>query len=576
MIPSPFIPIANHLWQSTLFAVAVALLTLVLKENRAHLRYSLWLLASVKFLLPFSLLVAAGGVLARHTPVVVAPSAAASGTELSALVEPLVATVPQLATPHVQRSYANAIVAVVGIVWVLVFARLVCRLIFKWREMSASVRRASPLDLPIGMPVKRSPAFGEPGVFGIFRPVLLLPGKVVNCLTAREMESILAHELCHVRRRDNLAALIHMTVEAAFWFHPLVWWIGARLMEERERACDEEVLRTGGEPQAYAEGILKICELHLASPLACVAGVTGGDLKKRIEAIMRDQAASRLNYAKKAVLAVAAIAALAVPVLSGVLDPPESRAQSQEKLVFEVASVKRADPSVQGGGAIALAPGLLPGGGIRSRVPIFNLICWAYHIDGSQLSGGPSWIRSDRYAIEAKPEKFEGPEDPTTPIPEHQANRTRERVKALLADRFQLAIRTETKEAQVYVLSVAKGGHKLTSLPERRGGVSRGAGVIESPGSPISFLANILRIDMGRPVLDETGLDGFFKYKLEYRPENMQEKAALASIGEPVTDDDPRPSIFMAIKNQLGLELQSRKGPVTTVVIERIERPTEN
>jgi len=117
-----------------------------------------------------------------------------------------------------------------------------------------------------------------------------------------------AHELCYVRRRDNLATVIHMAVEVVFWFHPLVWWLGARLIGERERACDEEVLRNGGEPRAYTEGILKICELYLASPLACVAGVTGGDLKRRIEAIMSNRAAHRLNYAKKAILADAAIA----------------------------------------------------------------------------------------------------------------------------------------------------------------------------------------------------------------------------------------------------------------------------
>ena len=69
----------------------------------------------------------------------------------------------------------------------------------------------------------------------------------------------MAHEVCHVRRRDNLTAALHMLVEAAFWFHPLVWWLGARLVAERERACDEAVLRLGRRPEAYAEGILKVC-----------------------------------------------------------------------------------------------------------------------------------------------------------------------------------------------------------------------------------------------------------------------------------------------------------------------------
>jgi uncharacterized protein (TIGR03435 family) len=80
---------------------------------------------------------------------------------------------------------------------------------------------------------------------------------------------------------------------------------------------------------------------------------------------------------------------------------------------------------------------------------------------------------------------------------------------------------------------------------------------------------------LGRPVLDETGLEGRFKYKLEFRPDDAV-KRALALAGQPVPDDDPRPSIFTAIKSQLGLELQTRKAPLASLVIERVDRPTEN
>src|SRR6266700_2472213 len=78
----------------------------------------------------------------------------------------------------------------------------------------------------------------------------------------------------HARVR-NLIAAVHMFVETVFWFHPLVWWIGKRMVEEREHACDEEVLRLGSEPRAYAEGILSICKLYVESPLMCVSGVSG-------------------------------------------------------------------------------------------------------------------------------------------------------------------------------------------------------------------------------------------------------------------------------------------------------------
>ena len=138
---------------------------------------------------------------------------------------------------------------------------------------------------------------------------------------------MLAHELCHVRRRDNLTSAIHMIVEAVFWFHPLVWWIGARLVEERERACDEAVLSLGNEPHDYAEGILNVCKSYLESPLACVSGVTGSNLKKRIQAILTGDAPGSLNFVRKFALAVAGMAALAVPVVVGVISAAHIQAQ---------------------------------------------------------------------------------------------------------------------------------------------------------------------------------------------------------------------------------------------------------
>ena len=104
------------------------------------------------------------------------------------------------------------------------------------------MRASVPLDIPATVGVRASPGLLEPGVVGWVKPVLLVPEGIAERLTPRQLEAVLAHELCHVRRRDNLTSAIHMIVEAMFWFHPLVWWIGARLVEERERACDEGVL----------------------------------------------------------------------------------------------------------------------------------------------------------------------------------------------------------------------------------------------------------------------------------------------------------------------------------------------
>ena len=128
----------------------------------------------------------------------------------------------------------------------------------------------------------------EPGVFGILHPVLLWPEGISQHLDDAHLESIFAHELCHVQRRDNLTSAIHMLVAAIFWFHPLVWWLEKCLIDERERACDEAVLQLVKQPQIYAESILKVCEFCIESPLTCVSGITGADLKKRIVQIMTE------------------------------------------------------------------------------------------------------------------------------------------------------------------------------------------------------------------------------------------------------------------------------------------------
>ena len=571
MITTNLSSLANHLWQSTLFAGATWLLILLLQKNPAAVRYRLWLAASIKFLIPFSLLVDAGSHFVWRTSPAIAPPAFSRAVEQ--ISQPFALQTEAVPTVAAAPSW-NPGQVVLFSVWLCGFCISAAVWLRCWRRFRAALCIATPIDLNLPVLVMTSPGNLEPGVFGIRKPILLLPEGIRGHLPPEQLQSILAHELCHVRRRDNLTAAIHMMVESIFWFHPLVWWIGARLVEERERACDEEVVRQGADPNVYAEGILNVCKFYLQSPLTCASGVTGADLKKRIEAIAANRIAPRLTAARKLLLAAAGIAAIGAPVLIGLWRSPSGNAQSQEKLVFEVASIKRMDPYTSGGPR-PLSPGVTPAGGIRSQVPIFNLICWAYRIDAAQLSGGPAWIRSDRYAIEAKPEKFEGPDDPAVPISEQQTNRTRERVKALLADRFQMAVRTETKEAQVYVLSIAKGGHKLTPDPEGRGGVRFLGDAIESLGAPISFLAVSLTQMFGRPVLDETGLDGRFKYKVEFQPDDSV-KRALALAGEPVVDDDPRPSIFTAMKSQLGLELKTRKGTVAAVVIERIERPTEN
>ena len=223
--------------------------------------------------------------------------------------------------------------------------------------------------------------------------------------------AILTHELCHVRRRDNLFAAVHMAVEAIFWFHPLVWWVGSRLLEERELACDEEVLRTGCEPSDYVEGILKVCRLYTESPLPCVSGVTGADVKKRLRSILEGTIATELSGARKAALAITGLAAVATPILIGVMTAPVIRAQSPPANTprFEVASIKPCKDANNGPSSKS-SPGRL----VEDCHELLNLVGNAYttYADGhlnfnsepAPITGDPSWARSASYTINAKAE----------------------------------------------------------------------------------------------------------------------------------------------------------------------------
>ena len=145
----------------------------------------------------------------------------------------------------------------------------------------------------------------------------MLPDGIQARLNAQEMDAILAHELCHFRRRDNLTAAVHMLVESLFWFHPLVWWLGRRLMNERERACDEAVLAAGNDPRVFAEGILNVCRFTIQAPQACASALSGANLRMRIETILANRTTRRLGRGQKFGLSVIAALSLSLLVLAG-------------------------------------------------------------------------------------------------------------------------------------------------------------------------------------------------------------------------------------------------------------------
>jgi beta-lactamase regulating signal transducer with metallopeptidase domain len=307
----------DHIWQSTLFTGGIGLLTLLFRRNSAAVRFWLWFAASLKFLLPFAAVAVLGEYLSHVFPAALPQSILAIQPAAERLSAPA-----RLLGPSEGINLAPLLVCV----WLAGFALILGLRWLRWLRLRAVLADAQDLavlvPVRIKVRVKASASLLEPGLVGILQPTVLLPAGLMARLSGAERDSILAHELSHLRRRDNFTAAIHMAVEALFWFTPPVWLIGARLIAERERACDESVLASGHDPEVYARGILKVCKFCIRSPLACASGASGADLKHRVRLIMTAEAALSLTPAKRLLLAAAAMLALAPPIMAGFLDTP--------------------------------------------------------------------------------------------------------------------------------------------------------------------------------------------------------------------------------------------------------------
>jgi uncharacterized protein (TIGR03435 family) len=411
----------------------------------------------------------------------------------------------------------------------------------------------------------------------------------------------------------------------------------------------------GGEPQVYAESILKVCEFYLASPVICAAGVTGGELKKRIEGIMANRFTRKMNFGKKLLLAAAAVVAVACPFLFGVVNGraqtkmaahalprfevasvrPSATAMGQlaaeriasastsnvsqtlqssparapdqpppaappERRRFEVASVK---PSL--GMAAMTASGRDPHMIIdpvrvdMDPISLEWLIETAFKVQSYQVSG-PDWLATTTVAIVAK-------------IPD---GATREQLpemfQTLLEERFKLVARREPREQSVYALVVGKDGPKLKESAPDAGGafpderhplfvthtadglvtysmVNRRM-VLESDRITLAELASLLRPYVDVPVLDATGLKGYYQVALEVPGGPNYGRGARGgrgmnagrgdenAAGPPAEASDPSGgvSIFASVQ-KLGLALGRRTAPIEHIVVDHLEKiPTEN
>jgi uncharacterized protein (TIGR03435 family) len=231
-----------------------------------------------------------------------------------------------------------------------------------------------------------------------------------------------------------------------------------------------------------------------------------------------------------------------------------------------------------------------PDGFSATNATLAVLVQSAYGIPNFQLIGGPDWINSERYVVDAKMDSETADALQKLALEDRLLVR-QHMLQVLLADRLKLTIHHDTRELPVYFLVVAKNGSKLHQANpgdtyadgvKGRGnpmgqGVSsssnRFATSITSQGMPLSRLIPLLARALGRPVLDKTELTGNFDYALKFAVDRPEPDDTLN--GRPFPDSDA-PFLFEAIQQQLGLKLESGKGPVEVIVIDHIERPSGN
>jgi len=607
-------PLLTHLLQSTAFVVAAWLLTLVFRRYPARIRFWVWMGASLKFMVPFAVLTDLGARWAKPQPV-----HTALYTMIEEFSQPLGQAGPNV-SGHVLSTQARQIGDwlpwILAAVWLCGFLFMLVRWLRQWRNARRMVIEASPLnegrvldalrhaeanaEMSKPIPIVVTQRAVEPGIFGVFHQRLLWPAGLSEHLDEKQIRAIVAHELEHVRRRDNLVSAVHSAVEALFWFHPAVYWMRAKMNDERERACDESVLAGHAQPDKYAESILKVCTFCLEAPSACVAGISGSDLKARVVRILNHRSGTSLTLGRRLCLAAVALFAIALPIGFGVVHGQANRtadsnapdaAAHLDLPKFDVASIK---PGQSGQGPSLLQ--FTPDGTTIKNLPLQFLLREAFGVEDDRIVGAPSWVKSNRYDIEAKVAPEDAPK-----LDKLKADERRAMMLPLLVERFNLKYHHETRELPMYALVVAKGGPKLAAAkPEpsdghpqppfdgrppkgidTRGRMMMSPGRIESSATTVDMLVHPLAAYLGRSVVDKTQLTGRYDYTLQWTPDNAPPPmmGGPGGPGAPAHTDstsDVQVSLFTAIQEQLGLKLEAEKGSVDVIVIDHIDLPSAN
>lgn len=276
--------------------------------------------------------------------------------------------------------------------------------------------------------------------------------------------------------------------------------------------------------------------------------------------------AKRMVLCTASVLLACANAAPAAHTLRDVVrekTSPQTGSSEPSPPVFDIASIRQNNSDQHARSHIYSSP---DNGSFKAvNVTLLALLRYSFGLPETQILGAPAWLNSDRYDVDAK---ADGPVDERLhAMPTAQSQLVKQQMlQALLADRFKLTAHGETRELPVFALIPAKGGSKLHQATTNGNLVDEGYGKFNAHGIPIAVLAEELAKQTGRVVFDKTGVQGRYDVALTWSPTDDASSATISSS----------PSIFVALQEQLGLKLESQKGPVQILVVDHIERPSPN
>jgi bla regulator protein BlaR1 len=532
--------------------------------------------------------------------------------------------------------------------WILVAGWQLTRLgrgLASVRRLKADAKvapmRALPVKVQRRVQVLTSLKVASPVAVGYVQPAVVVPPGLLDQLEEGERQDVLLHELAHLARYDDWAALVTSALGALLSLHPLAPIILRRIEREREMACDDFVVTRTGSARTYARSLARLHDLRWSGGTRLLApGILGrnSSLGDRIESLLRRgrQFSARPSLASLGVSAVLLFLLLGaggllpdwITIARAKASSPKAPVSSQAlnaalgNAKFEVASIKPHNFSDRRKNGMFFSIIARPNEGTfyATGPTLRMLIRLAYDIQDSQIVGGPSWINHDRFDIQAKSDSSVDAELEKLPLDEARLVKDR-MLQRLMADRFNLRFHRETRTMPIYALVVAKNGPKVQAskvgnAAPPRGAIQAGATggpmirvrfggaeqEMNSQGTPMTFLAQVLSQQVGRTVVDKTGLNGRYDFTLKWTPDIGRGQMAgaggppgpglggdtvAAGNGRPMagmpppdssdsSSDSSGPSIFTALQQQLGLKLKAEKGPVEVLVIDRVEPPSAN